>query len=496
MTIFNPRALMEQAVEVMRKSVSERRADGKATPIVGAVLWKPKGPVETACRGELRWGDHAEFTLLERKNRHVPLDDRILFTTLEPCAPGARTHPKLSCAERIVLARIKEVWIGIEDPDPVVDRKGIKYLQENGVKVLMFDRDLQEQIQKDNKAFIEQAIERAAASREETEPKAVMLSTLEDAFAAAQLGDLSREALAKYRAISKIEDALGSPAFNRRLTQQGLLKEKNGILTPTGFGLLLFGTEPRTAMPQSGLLGTIHFADGTEETRDFAGPQVFAPEAALQWLKDKLPNPIDRSTARRGEKNEALFEIVRESVVNALVHRDYAIDGAKCQLIATPDSIVVKSPGLPVEPITLAQMQSFSAPMLSRNPILHYAFAKMELAEERGLGLKSIRTRAQSAGLPLPRFAWEAPYLVLTHYRSAAGIVQDLPPRVQARLKPDAKDAWQFIASLGEVTSPILMREKGFDERKAQRVLKALVLAGLLRRVGSGPATRYQVVSH
>lgn len=166
MTIFNPRTLMEQAVEVMRKSVSERRADGKATPIVGAVLWKPKGTVETACRGELRWGDHAEFTLLERKNRHMPLDDRILFTTLEPCAPGARTHPKLSCAERIVLARIREVWIGIEDPDPVVDRKGIKYLQENGVKVLMFDRDLQEQIQKYNKAFIEQAIERAAASRE------------------------------------------------------------------------------------------------------------------------------------------------------------------------------------------------------------------------------------------------------------------------------------------------------------------------------------------
>ena len=26
-------------------------------------------------------------------------------------------------------SRIKEVWIGIEDPDPTVDRKGIKVLQ-------------------------------------------------------------------------------------------------------------------------------------------------------------------------------------------------------------------------------------------------------------------------------------------------------------------------------------------------------------------------------
>lgn len=29
----------------------------------------------------------------------------------------------MGCAERIVNARIKEVWIGIEDPDPTVDRK-------------------------------------------------------------------------------------------------------------------------------------------------------------------------------------------------------------------------------------------------------------------------------------------------------------------------------------------------------------------------------------
>ena len=60
----------------------------------------------------------------------------------EPCAPGARKHPKLGCAERIVNARIKKVWIGIEDPDPTVDRKGIKYLLDNGVEVEMFDADL------------------------------------------------------------------------------------------------------------------------------------------------------------------------------------------------------------------------------------------------------------------------------------------------------------------------------------------------------------------
>ena len=167
---------------------------------------------------------------------------------------------------------------------------------------------------------------------------------------------------------------------------------------------------------------------------------------------------IERSTARRRPKNEALFELIREGVVNALVHRDYAIEGAKCQLIITPDTITVKSPGRPVEPIALEQMQSFKAPMLSRNPALHYVFAQMELAEERGLGLKSMKARAEAAGLPLPRYAWEAPYLVLTFYRSAAGVVRDLNPAVLEHLKAEERGAW------GAHCGPRLCNELYADE--------------------------------
>jgi len=493
MAKFDPRKLMKQAIEVMRQSVPEPRADGKASPLVGAVLWKPDGTVETACRGELRYGDHAEYALLERKNRHCKLDGTVLFATLEPCAPGSRQHPKLGCAERIVLARIKEAWIGVEDPDPTVDRKGIKHLQDSGVTVHMFDRDLQEEIQKANKEFIEQALERAAAAREEKKPKSITLSPLENAFAAAAMKDYSTEAMEQYRTIAKISDTVGSPAFNRRLVQQGLLKQENGQLIPTGFGLLLFGREPRTVMPQAGLLGTIHFADGTEEPKDFDGPQVLAPEQALQWLRDKLPNPIERSAARRRQANEALFELVREGVVNALVHRDYAIKGAKCQLVATPDTITVKSPGKPVDPITLEQMQSFNAPMLSRNPVLHYVFARMELAEERGLGLKSMKTRAESAGLPLPRYVWAAPYLELTLYRSPAAAVRGLGGEVSEVLSKAERAGWEWLATKQTVTSVEYAAAMRVPNRTALNHLKHFSGLGLVRKLGSGPATRYEV---
>ena len=491
-TRFDARKLMELAIETMRDSVPEPRKDGKASPKVGAVLWKPDGTIETACRGELRYGDHAEFTLLERKNRSSKLDGSVLFATLEPCAPGSRHPPKMGCAERIVLARLREVWVGIEDPDPTVDRKGIKYLQDAGVTVHMFDRDLQEAIRAENETFLNQALERAAADKERA-PERVTLSPLEGSLPAALPEDLSTEALERYCEVAKIDLKVGSSSLNRRLAQQGILKQEGDRFAPTGYGLLLFGREPRIALPQAGLLATIHYPDGTEETRDFDGPMVLVPEQVERWLGDKLPNVIDRSAMQRKRVPALPFEMVREAVVNALIHRDYDIRQAKCQLVVTADTITVKSPGGPVPPITLEQLQAFEAPMLSRNPELHYVFAKMELAEERGLGIKTLRSQADSIGLPLPRFALDNPYLVLTLYRNLESATRVLSQQVLDLLSDAEKEGWQWLSGRDSVTAMEYAAAMGLVKRTAQRHFGKFTELGLLQRTGTNRATRYKV---
>ncbi|MFV2073048.1 MAG: ATP-binding protein [Thermoanaerobaculales bacterium] len=490
----DPRKMMELAISVMKESIPEPREDNKASPLVGAVLVKADGSVDTASRGELRHGDHAEFTLLERMNRGNKLDDAVLFSTLEPCAPGSRRHPKLSCAERIVLARIKEVWIGIEDPDPTIDRKGIKYLQDSDVNVHLFDRDLQETIHETNREFIDQAEERAAAARGKKEMEPIVLSGLEEAIAATKLQDFQKKSLERYRSMVGIADKVNSEEFNRRLFLQGLLQEQDGKLLPTGFGLLLFGKEPRARMPQAGLLGTIHYADGREETRDFDGPAVAAPADAIQWLKDKLPNPIDRTQAERREVNEALFELTREGIVNAMVHRDYGIEGAKCQVIAHPDKIVVMSPGLPVEPITMDQLKAFDAPMLSRNPVLHFVFARMKLAEERGLGLKSMKSRASAARLPLPAYSYQAPFVVLTIYQEAKAAIPESSDDILAQLSEAERNGWDWLATRDTVTTAEYQKAIGVPNRTAKNHIKKMTELGLLKMLGAGRATRYEVV--
>ena len=94
--------------------------------------------------------------------------------------------------------------------------------------------------------------------------------------------------------------------------------------------MLLFTRHPRYVMAQAGILGTIS-KDGEDDLRDFDGSIVVAPEQVIQWLRDKFPNPISRTEARRKEQNDIYYELVREGLVNALVHRDYQIKQAKIQ---------------------------------------------------------------------------------------------------------------------------------------------------------------------
>ncbi|PIQ59964.1 MAG: hypothetical protein COV99_12475 [Bacteroidetes bacterium CG12_big_fil_rev_8_21_14_0_65_60_17] len=489
---FDPRELMERAVEVMRSSVPEKRSDDTVSPKVGAVLWKPDGSFDVAWRGELREGDHAEYTLLERKNGNVDLSNCVLFATLEPCGPDSRNKPKIGCARRITNARIKTVYFGCEDPHPKVAGEGLRFLKQMGVEVIPFDRDLQEAIERENADFFDQALRKAEEIEEET---ALEPSHFDQKLPQVSLDDLDHEALTHYRDFLFKNSTDSEEEFHRRLAHQGLLvKSNNDLWAPTRFAHLLFGKQPRDILPQAGILATIHGKEG-EDPHNFDGPMVLGPDQVIAWLRSKLPDAIDRSEARRRRSNDAFYELVREGIANALVHRDYSIEGSKIQLVIEGDAVTIRSPGAPVEPITVEQLQSFSAPMVSRNPRLHVVFSTMELAEERGFGLRSMRTVAGVAGLPLPKFQFNEPYLDLTIYRSTEAAVQSLPAEKLTQLSTSEREGWEWIVSNQTVTTSEYEVAIDVSNRTALNHLKKFTKLGLLERFGSGPSTEYRVVS-
>ena len=180
-----------------------------------------------------------------------------------------------------------------------------------------------------------EALKRAAEARNLKAAKPAPLSKWDEALAGVELADLASDALARYRERTKIPDKTISAGFLRRLEQQGLLRRRGSKLVPTGFGFLLFGKTPREVLHHAGLNATIEYPDGTHEIQNFDGPAILIPDLVEEWLRPKLPNTIDRSRMTREERPALPFELVREAVINALVHRDYDLTGATCHLVVT-----------------------------------------------------------------------------------------------------------------------------------------------------------------
>jgi diaminohydroxyphosphoribosylaminopyrimidine deaminase/5-amino-6-(5-phosphoribosylamino)uracil reductase len=121
--------------EFMRRALelAERGAGWTSpNPMVGAVVVKKNIILGEGWHAEFG-GPHAEFLALQQAGALARGVD--LYVNLEPCvaAPGKHNPP---CADAIIRAGIKRVFIALRDPDPRINGRGIARLREAGLEVI------------------------------------------------------------------------------------------------------------------------------------------------------------------------------------------------------------------------------------------------------------------------------------------------------------------------------------------------------------------------
>lgn len=98
-------------------------------PMVGAVIVK-SGKIVGEGYHRKAGTPHAEIHALRQAGRRARGAD--IYVTLEPCPHQGRTPP---CVPAIIDAGIKRVFIGVRDPNPLVNGRGIRMLKKAGIAV-------------------------------------------------------------------------------------------------------------------------------------------------------------------------------------------------------------------------------------------------------------------------------------------------------------------------------------------------------------------------
>lgn len=134
---------MKLAIKEAKKGVAVA-----PNPQVGAVLVKA-GEVIASGYHAYFGGPHAERVAIDKTSGS--LEDATLYVTLEPCNHWGKTPP---CTSYILKSGVKNVVVGLLDPNPLMRGKSIAFLRENGVTVTT--GVCEAEVKALNRAYIEQ----------------------------------------------------------------------------------------------------------------------------------------------------------------------------------------------------------------------------------------------------------------------------------------------------------------------------------------------------
>ena len=323
----------------------------------------------------------------------------------------------------------------------------------------------------------------------------------------ATLDDFSPDAIADYRQSRR--DA-NPDAEELRWPDDELLQalgcvrlNERGHWQPTVAGLMLFGKSvalrrsfPMTRVDYIRVPGRDWVPDPERrfdsiELRDPLFRLIRRVQAAIL---DDLPKAFGLAEGDVQRKDSPVVpqRVIREAVVNALMHRSYR-SHAPVQIIRYSNRLEIRNPGFSLKsPEHLGEPGS-----MPRNPKLAAALYDTRFAETKGSGVRVMREMCEQAGLAPPLFESDRgreQFVVRLFFHHFLG-PDDLAwlGRFKGLQLSDAEArALVVTREVGAIDNATWRDINKVDTLAASHGLKKLRDAGLLQQNGRGSATWYQ----
>lgn len=277
----------------------------------------------------------------------------------------------------------------------------------------------------DHKYYLRVGTTRRIASREELlrlfEVNGALhfdISPVEDTSIKDLNLDVIRDYFLKYNTFDLHEES--KEAVQRILINADIMTETNDKLLCTVGGLLVFGKNPEKRLPQNGV-SFAHFK-GTEITDELVDKKVIAgriqdiAEQIMVVFKYNMKTPSVINGLKREEKEEYPSLVLREAIVNTLVHRNYSISGSKIRIFMFDDRVEFHSPGRLPNTVTIEKMKIGIS--YARNPFLVKYMENLRYIDQLGRGIPMIIKSMREVGAKEPVLQEFGEEFILTLYKA------------------------------------------------------------------------------
>ncbi len=212
-------------------------------------------------------------------------------------------------------------------------------------------------------------------------------------------------------------------------------ERSGGRLLFRNAGVLFFAKNVRRFFNQAYI--TCLLAKGTDKVhildrKDFDGGMVADIEDALRFIERNTRTAYRIERLKRENIPEYPMKALREAITNAVMHRDWFIEGANVFVEIYTDRVEVVSPGGLPKGMTLADLGTKS---VRRNPLIADLLHRIDFIEKAGTGVKRIRDEARDGGYPEPE--WQANGFTTAIFRPSA------EARASAQAEPGLQVAGQ-----------------------------------------------------
>ncbi len=269
------------------------------------------------------------------------------------------------------------------------------------------------------------------------------------------------------------------------LHSYNLIVEEHSSIYCTVGGILLFGKNPQKYFSESMIICS-HFSgiSGREAIAsiDCNGTLFQQFGTAYNFVISKLESSFSiKKEPKRKEKLEIPEEAAREVVLNAIVHRNYHINGPS-KIVIYDNRIEIFSPGIFPGPIDVHNLNKGLTYI--RNNVICKIFREAGYIEKLGSGFQTLFSSYEKERLPTPRVI------------EGENFIKCILPRKSFVSKSSEDfDDMHKILNLFELTNEIaisdVMQALNISRATAGRRLFRLTSQGELIQTGEGKATRY-----